>query len=105
SSLLEPRDVDVADSWTNQEVDVDAIAGNLIANHSKVQRLVRTFAQNGDLDAGALGTLQQFGNIAGTHVVGLLAIDGNDDVTRANSRTVSGCAGERRNHNNLIVAR
>ena len=80
--LVEAGDVHIADAGPDQEVQIDAVARNFVAHHGELQRLVRAFAQNGDVDGGAFGSLEQVGYVAGAHVVGGLAIDGDDDVAR-----------------------
>src|SRR5689334_2998221 len=52
-SLLETRDVHVANTGTNQEVQIHAVTWNLIANNIEVERLVGAFTQNRDSNRGA----------------------------------------------------
>ena len=42
--LLKSRDVHVTDAGTNQEMQVDTIARNLVANDVEIEWLVRTLA-------------------------------------------------------------
>src|SRR5437899_11709226 len=44
--LVKSGDVHVTDAGTNQEMQVNAIARNLIAYHSEFNRLLRALAQN-----------------------------------------------------------
>src|ERR1039457_1003497 len=61
--LLEAGYVNVPYARADQKMDVNAVAGNLIAHHREIERLVRAFPQHGDLDRSALGPLQQLGHI------------------------------------------
>src|ERR1700722_20174623 len=103
--LIESGDVHVTDAGLYQEVQVNAIARNFIANHRELQRFVRAFAQNRDVDCGSFGSFQQVGDVASAHVVGGLAIDRGDDVARTDAGAICGRSDEGRNHNNFIVAR
>ena len=86
-------------------MQIDAVARNFIANDGELQRLVRAFAQNRDVDGGAFRPLQQVGHIAGGHVVGGLAIDRGNDVARADAGAVRRSSDEGRDDNDLIIAR
>ena len=103
--LVELRNVHVANAGTNEEVKIDAVARNLIANHRKLERLFCSFTQHRDVDSCALRPLQQVSHIAGVHVVSGLAIHCGDNVAGMNSRAVRRCSGEGRNHDDLVVAR
>src|SRR6516225_7400172 len=103
--LLEARNVDVPDAGFDHEMNVNAIARNLVAHHVEVEGLVRTLTQHCDLDRGTFRPLEQLGNVAGAHVVGLLAVDGDDYVAGTNASTIGRSAGERGNHNDFVVAR
>ncbi len=103
--LVESGDVHIADSRLDQEVQVDAVTRNLVAHHRELERLVRAFTQNRDVDSSALGTLEQVGYIASAHVVGRLAIDRGNNVARPNSRAIRRRSHKRRNHNHFVVAR
>ena len=48
--LLEAGDVHVADAGLDQEMNVDAVARNLVAHNVEVHRLVGAFAQDRDLE-------------------------------------------------------
>src|ERR1035437_6230500 len=102
--FLKSRDVDVADTRSDHKVHVHAVAGDLIAHYGKVERLVGAFAQHRDFDRGALGSYQQFGNIAGRHVVGRPAVHRNNDVARPDTGAIRRRAGEGRDHDDFIVA-
>ncbi len=58
-----------------------------------------------DVDRRALGPLQQVGHIAGAHVVGGLAVDGDDQSPGMNAGAISGRARERSNDDHFVVAR
>src|SRR3954470_2969567 len=87
-SLVESGDVHISNSRLDQEVQVNAVARNFVTHDSKLERLVRAFTQNRDVDGGALGTLEQIGHVASAHVVGRLAIDRGDDVARPNTSAI-----------------
>src|SRR5439155_15535332 len=61
------------------------------------------FARYRVVDRRSLGPLKQVRHVAGGHVVGGLAVDRGDDVSRVNARAISRSAGERRNYDDLIV--
>ena len=103
--FIETGNVHIADSGLDQEVQVHAVTRNLIAHHCELQRLVRPFAQNRDVDRGSLGPLQQVGHIARAHVVGGLAVHGGDDVARPDAGAIRGRSHKRRNHDHFVVAR
>src|SRR5579863_9234686 len=86
-------------------MQVDAVARDFIANHGELDRLVGTFADDGDMDGSSFGSLKQIGYVASAHVIGGLAIDGDDDVSGANARTISGCASKWGNDDDFVVAR
>ena len=48
--FLESGNVHVADARANQEMQVDAVAGNLVARDVEFERLRRAFAEHGDAD-------------------------------------------------------
>src|ERR1700740_1411414 len=58
---------------------------NLIADQVKDQWLWLTFANRGDLNVSALGTLQRLGDEIGTHALRRLAVDGGDDIAGTNA--------------------
>ena len=103
--LLESGDVHVSDAGLDHEVQVDAVARNLVADDGKLQRIFGTFAEHRDADGRALGPLEQIGYVRGAHVVGGLAVDGGDDVAGADARAISRSSDERRDDDNLIIAR
>ena len=102
--FLKSRDVDVADTRTDHKMHVHAVAGDLIAHHGKVKRLLRPFAQHRNLDRGALGPFQQLGNIAGSHVVGRPAIHRDNHIARPDTGFIGWRAGEGRDHDDFVVA-
>ena len=89
----------------DHEMQIDAVARNLVADDGELKRLVGAFAQNGDVDRGSFGPFEQVRDIAGGHVVGGLAIDGDDDVARTDAGAVGGGSDERRDDDDLVVAR
>ena len=95
----------VADARLDQEVHVDAVARNLVAHQGELHRLLDAFARDADVNRCALGALQHVRNVAGTHVLGGLAIDGDNHVARMNASLIRGRAGEGVNHNDFVVAR
>src|SRR5437870_3732054 len=52
--LVESRVVHIADTGADREVEVHAVARNLVANYRELQRFVRAFAQYGDEDVGPI---------------------------------------------------
>src|SRR6266850_6017661 len=104
-SLLKAGDVHVADARLDHEVQVDAEAGNLVTSDVEVERLLRAFAQNGDLYGCAFGALEQFGNVAGAQVVGGFAVNRNDYVARTYTGAIGRGPHEGRDHDDLIVSR
>src|SRR5258708_11337180 len=86
--FLESGNVHVTDAGLDHEMQVHAVARNLVADDGEFERLVGTFAQHRDANGGAFRSLEQIGNVGGAHVVGGLAVDGgNKDrkSTRLNS--------------------
>src|SRR5262249_39686949 len=67
--------------------------------------LLQALAQNGDLDRGAFGALQKFGDFAGAQIIGRFAVNRDDDVAGANAGTVGGGAHEGRNYDHLVITR
>src|ERR1700691_5648505 len=88
--FLESGDVHVSDAGFDHEVQVDAVARNLIANDGEFQGTVGAFAQHGDADGGAFRSLERIGYVGGAHVVGGLAVDAGDDVTGPNASAIAG---------------
>src|SRR5581483_6729828 len=78
--FVELRNVHVADARTNQEMKIDAVARNLIADNRKFQRLFGAFTQDSDMNRGAFRSLQQISHVTGGHVVGGFAIDRRNNV-------------------------
>src|ERR1700751_6012472 len=94
--------VHVADTGLDEEVNVYAVPWNFVANQRELHRLFDAFARDADVHRRPLGTLQQIGNVAGAHVLGRLAIDGNDYVSGMNASLVGGSSGERENDDYFI---
>src|ERR1035438_6572915 len=55
SGLVEPADMHVADARLNQEMQIDAVVGNLVAHDWEFQRLIRALAQDRNVYGRALG--------------------------------------------------
>lgn len=102
--LLEVGDVHVADSGTDEEMNVDRVARNFIADDVEFQRLLGTFAQHGDANGSSAGAFEHVRDFACAEVVGWLAIDRDDDVAGVDASAESRAAKERRHHNHFIVA-
>src|ERR1700722_3026569 len=68
--LIEAADVHVADAGLDQEMNVNAVTRNLVADQRELHGLLDAFARDADVDGGAFGSLQQIGNVAGAHVFG-----------------------------------
>src|SRR5437660_1749295 len=77
--LVETSDVHVANARPNQEVQVNAVAGNFVANHRELERFIRAFAQDGDVNRGPFRPFQQISHVACAHVVGWFAIHGYEN--------------------------
>src|SRR5208337_3852359 len=56
--FVKPGDVQIADSGLDQEVQVDAVARDLVANYGELEGLVVALTQDRDMDGGSLGSLQ-----------------------------------------------
>src|SRR5208283_4191488 len=102
--FLETGDVQVSDAGLDHEMEVDAIARNLVADDGEFDGVVGTFAQHGDADGGTFRSLEQIGYVRGAHVVGGLAVDGGDDVAGANAGAIGRRADEGSDDDNLIIA-
>src|SRR5882762_8897710 len=92
--FLESRNVHVADSGFDHEVQVHAVARNLVADDGKFERLVGAFAQHRDADSSAFRSLKQIGNVGGAHVVGGLAVNSGDNVSRPDAGAIGRGADE-----------
>ena len=103
--LLESRNVHVPNPGLDHEMQIHAIARNLVANHAELQRMIRPLAQHRDPHRRALRPFQQVGHIRRAHVVRGFAVDRGDDVARTNARPVRRRSRERRDHDDLIVTR
>src|SRR5579859_2568647 len=103
--FVETVDVHVSNTGLDEEVNVDAVTRNFVAHERELHRLLHGFTRDADVNRGALGSLQQVGDVAGAHVFGGFAVDGDDYVTRMNAGLVSGRADERENHDDFVVAR
>src|SRR5258708_33518850 len=105
SGLVEAGDVHVPNPGTNEKVQVDAVARNLVANYGELERFVGTLAKNRDVNRRPLWTLEQVGDITGSHVVGRLAIDRGNNIAGANAGAVCGRAHKRGDDDHLAIAR
>src|SRR5207302_6568262 len=103
--LLEAVDVHVSDAGTDLKVRVQAMPRDLISDDVELQRLIRTFTQDGDTNVRIPRPFQQVSNFSRGHVVSGFAVDSADDVTGTYSRTVSRRSRKRRDDNDLVVAR
>src|SRR5260370_19302220 len=103
--FLESGNVHVTDAGLDHEVQVHAVARNLVADYGKFEGLVGAFAQHRDADSSAFRSLKQIGNVGGAHVVGGLAVDGGNNVARPDSGAIGRCADEGSDDNNFVVAR
>ena len=95
----------VADARLDEEVNIHAVAGNLIAHHGESERRLRALAQHGDVHSGALGAFQQFSHVGSGHVVGGLAIHRDDDVAGTNAGAVSRAADKGCDDDDFVIAR
>src|ERR1700722_12020360 len=57
--LLESGNVHVSDARLDHEMQVDAVARDLVADDRKFQRTIGAFTEHGDADSGSLGSLEQ----------------------------------------------
>ncbi len=103
--FVERGDAHIADAWPNHRKILDAGARNFVANHGDFDRLVPTFARDGDMDGGALGALQHVCHFVGAEAVAGLSVDFGDHVAGANSGLECRRADERCDHDRLIFAR
>src|SRR5208283_2480313 len=103
-SLVELRELDVADAGLHQESDVDGVPRNLVARDSKHQRIGIAFTGNRNLHDGALGAFQHVGDFRGGQAVGHFVIDLGDDVSWTQPRVVGRRSDVRRDHDGAIVA-
>ena len=105
SRFLEAGDVHVAYARPDHEMEINAVAGNLVANNAELERMVSAFPQHGDTHCGALGPFEQVGDVGGAHIVGRLAVDGGDDIAGPNAGSVGWGTDERGDYDDLIIAR
>ena len=56
--FVEAVDVHVADARLDQEMHINAVARNLIANQRELHRLLDAFTRDADVNRGALGSLR-----------------------------------------------
>src|SRR5690242_2421284 len=103
--FVKAGNVHVPDSGLDQEMQIDAVARNLVADDRELQRFVGAFAQNSDVNRGAFRSFEQVGDIAGAHVVSRLAIDGGNDVAWPDAGAISRSANKGCDDDDLIVAR
>src|SRR5207253_8087977 len=105
SGLLKTGNVHIANAGTDQEMQVNAIAGNFIAHYVEVEWLVGTFPQYGDAYRRPFGTLQKIGDVSRAHIVGGFAVDRDNDVAWMNAGAIRGCTHEGRNDTDFVIAR
>src|SRR5271167_2973678 len=86
-------------------MQVYAVARNFVADDGEFKRMIGAFAQHGDANGGAFRSLEQIGNVGGAHVVGGFAVDGGDNVARADAGAIGRSADEGSDDDNFIVAR
>src|SRR4029077_19932808 len=103
--FLESGNVHVTDAGLDHEMQVHAVARNLVADDGEFERFVGAFAQHRDADGGTFRSLKQIGNVGGAHVVGGLAIDGGNNVARPDAGAIGRGADEGSDDDNLIIAR
>src|SRR5436309_9074428 len=103
--LVETSDVHIANARPNQEMQINAVARNFVANHRELERFIRAFAQDGDVNRGPFRSFKQISHVAGAHVVGGFAIHGDDNVARPDAGAIRWGSNKRRNHNDFIIAR
>src|SRR5208337_1001684 len=103
--FLESGNVHVADTGLDHEVQVHAVARNLVADHGELERMVGAFAQHGDADGGAFRSLEQIGHIGGAHVVGGLAVNGGNNVARPDAGAIGRGADKGGDDDDFIIAR
>ena len=97
--------MDVAKAGLDQKREVDTVARNLVAHQAEFHRLLDALAQDRDVNRRSLGPLEQIGNVGSAHVVGGLAVDGNDHVARMDSRLVGRRSDKWEDDDDFIVAR
>ena len=59
--LIETGDVHVADAGADHEVQIHAVARNLVAHHGEFERLVGSLAQHRDVDGSPFRPFEQVG--------------------------------------------
>src|ERR1051326_3813308 len=101
--FIESRDVHIPDAGPDQEMQIHAVAWNLIAYHCELKRFFRALSQHRDVDRGGLGACQHVRDVAGGHVDIRFPIACDDDVSGPNSRAIRWCPHEWSNHNDLVV--
>src|ERR1035438_1034415 len=103
--FLEAGDVHVSDAWLDHEMEVDAVAGNLVAHDSKLDWVIGAFAQHGDADRRALWPFEQVSDVRGAHVVSRLAVNGGDNIAGPDAGAIGRGPSKRRDDDDLIIAR
>src|SRR5437879_9432860 len=101
--FLEAGDVDVTNAGLDEEGEIHAVAGNLVAHQAELHRLVDAFAQDCDVNGRAFGPFEQVRDIRGAHVVGGLAVNRDDYVPGMNASLVSGRSDEREDYDALVI--
>ena len=103
--LVEAGDVQVSNARPDQEMNVHAVARNLVAHQGELHRFLHAFARDADVYSRPLRPFEQIGDVAGAHVLGGFAVYRDDHVPRMNAGFIGRRAGEGKDHDDFIVAR
>src|SRR5215467_5379792 len=103
--FIERGDVHVAHARSNFKFQVNAVARNLVTDHSELKGFFRALTQDADVNRSALGAFQHVRHITGGQVVSGLAVNSDDYVARANAGLIGGSSHERGQDNHLVIAR
>src|SRR3981081_2755485 len=95
----------IADAGPNEEMHVNAVARNFIADEGELNGFFHAITRDADVNRRPLWTFQQVSNISGAHVLGGFSVDGNDHVAGVDAGLISGRAYEGENHDDFVVAR
>src|SRR5947207_1976967 len=66
--LVESVDVHIPHAGPDQEVDVDAVTRDLVADQGELHRLLHAFARDADVNGCAPRSFKQVGDVTGAHV-------------------------------------
>ncbi len=86
-------------------MNVNAIGADFVAGEGKFQGPLRALAHNRDVDGRALGPAHLLHDVVSAQIVGGLAIHRDDDVAGAHACPRSRSSRQRRDHNDMVVAR